>query len=44
MQHHGFVPSALEHAPRPTEREILVKLPSSAHNERPRTNGGDNLG
>jgi len=41
-RHHSFSPSALEHSPRPTEREILVKLPSLSHDGR--TRGGADLG
>jgi len=42
--HHGFVPSSLEHSPRPTEREIRIKTPVFSHNERPRQEGGAGIG
>lgn len=35
-----FAPSALLTGPRPTEREVLVKQPSLAHNQRPLNEGG----
>ena len=38
QNHHAFSPSALEHSPRPTERESRVKLPLLCHEGR--TRGG----
>ena len=38
QSHHTFSPSALEHNPRPTEKEILMKSPALCHNIR--TKGG----
>ena len=40
MEHHTFSPSALEHAPRPSEKEIRVKAPAFCHDGRTRLNGG----
>ena len=38
------VPSALMTGPRPAEREVYVKPPSSLHNERPMIQGGEQDG
>lgn len=35
MQRTSFLPALLDVAPRPTEKEILIKGPSLRHNERP---------
>lgn len=42
QNHHTFSPSALDHSPRPTEREIFVKTPAHSHDGR--TRGGDPRG
>ena len=35
MYRTAFIPSALTHGPRPTEREIYIKAPVFRHQERP---------
>ncbi len=34
MNHHSFAPSALLHDPRPSEKEIFVKIPLLPHDGR----------
>ena len=42
--HHSFSPSALEHSPRPAEREIRVKAPAQRHDGRTLQNGEEHHG
>ena len=38
--HHGFSPTLFETVPRPSEKEILVKMPAFLHDGRPRSREG----